>query len=130
MEYTKKTILNVLLASLSPCLSSSPNILAKTTLETMAPPCTRQYPNIVRVEILDRMANSLPPENLETMIESIRVYSWFKSCKTIKGNENFNKTLFTFPLVKFMEIIILLRIYNLTINRGKILWINRQRRIF
>ena len=53
------------------------------------------------------------------MIESIRVYSWFNSCKTIKGNENFNKILFMFPLVKFMEIIILLRIYNLTINRGK-----------
>ena len=118
VEYTKKTILKVLLASLSPCLFSSPNILAKTTLETMAPPCTRQYPNIVRVEILDRMANSLPPENLETMIESIRVYSWFKSCKTIKGNENFNKILFMFPLVKFMKVIIQLRIYNLFINRG------------
>lgn len=119
VEYTKKTMLKVLLALLSPCLFSSPNILAKTTLETMAPPCTRQYPNIVRVEILDRMANSLPPENLETMIESIRVYSWFNSCKTIKGNENFNKILFMFPLVKFIGIIILLRIYNLTSNRGK-----------
>lgn len=119
VEYTKKTILKVLLASLSPCLFSSPNILAKTTLETMAPPCTRQYPNIVRAEILDRMANSLPPENLGTMIESIRVYSWFNSCKTIKGNENFNKILFMFPLVKFIGIIILLRIYNLTSNRGK-----------
>ena len=118
MEYTKKTILKVLLASLSPCLFYSPNILAKTTLETMAPPCTRQYPNIVRAEILDRMANSLPPENLETMIESIRVYSWFNSCKTIKGKENFNKILFMFPLVKFMKVIIKLRIYNLFINRG------------
>ena len=119
VEYTKKTILKVLLASLSPCLFSSPNILAKTTLETIAPPCTRQYPNIVRVEILDRMANSLPPENLETMIESIRVYSWFKSCKTIKGNENFNKILFIFPLVKFIKAIIPLWIYNLFVNRGK-----------
>ena len=118
VEYTKKTILKVLLASLSPCLFYSPNILAKTTLETMAPPCTRQYPNIVRAEILDRMANSLPPENLETMIESIRVYIWFNSCKTIKGNENFNKILFMFPLVKFMKVIIQLRIYNLFINRG------------
>lgn len=118
VEYTKKTMLKVLLALLSPCLFSSPNILAKTTLETMAPPCTRQYPNIVRVEILDRMANSLPPENLETIIESIRVYSWFNSCKTIKGNENFNKILFMFPLVKFMKVIIQLRIYNLFINRG------------
>ena len=118
VEYTKKTILKVLLASLSPCLFYSPNILAKTTLETMAPPCTRQYPNIVRAEILDRMANSLPPENLETMIESIRVYSWFNSCKTIKGNENFNKILFMFPLVKFMKVIIQLMIYNLFINRG------------
>ena len=86
VEYTKKTILKVLLASLSPCLFSSPNILAKTTLETM--------------------------------IESIRVYSWFNSCKTIKGNENFNKILFMFPLVKFMKVIIQLRIYNLFINRG------------
>ena len=119
VEYTKKTILNVLLASLNPCLFSSPNILAKTTLETMAPPCTRQYPNIVRVEILDRMANSLPPENLETMIESIRVYSWFNSCRTIKGNENFNKILFMFPLVKFIKAIIPLWIYNLFVNRGK-----------
>ena len=69
--------------------------------------------------MLDRMANSLPPENLETIIESIRVYSWFKSCKTIKGNENFNKTLFIFPLVKFIKAIIPLWIYNLFVNRGK-----------